>query len=651
MKEFKVSNFKSVKGEKSFKLAPITLFIGPNGSGKSSILRALDYGIKAVDVTSNYDPNTYVLNFEDTIDLKNPKFFNQDINVQKIRNFVTKDSFGNKTSLKEYFNRNSNSDIVRTTYPIDLKFFSDDFEVTILLGQNESIITESIPLGLEIFNKKENKSFFKFYIFPKNYYLKHYHLFGHKKPMEIVDNINCWFQLDIDYANLQIEKNLNYLIKKKKEKLDEIDTYEDMWKYGSEYDDDIRKNKNRLMTDFNPEDQNYLFHSINKAFDEWSISELFTYLNHIKEKNKTIDWLKLGIKDFNSNYDKYNDIAKEDTNIEDLVSELVTKFQNELLLGIKIDTKNRKSTSFSLENENFSHHFNTLIDVLTAQKEIPDHYQITRSEYFDFIFKNLFIDNIKNGLSSIKLKIDRAIKIYPNRFDYGKENLSSIYKAIIETLDLESLNNPNDEERNSIRRNSPIHFQQFWLKKFKIGESIEFITNEDYQDVVKINGKNGSSRLVDQGFGISQLIPIISLLSNPAPSRQNQYDDESWSSDSLFLIEEPEANLHPNFQSLLADMFIDASYKYYHQLLIETHSEYLVRKFQYWVAKGKIRPDDIIIYYFDNQNENPGVKDVVINKISINKDGSLSEPFGEGFFDEADKIALELFLLKKHQTN
>ena len=98
-------------------------------------------------------------------------------------------------------------------------------------------------------------------------------------------------------------------------------------------------------------------------------------------------------------------------------------------------------------------------------------------------------------------------------------------------------------------------------------------------------------------------------------------------------------------------MFIDASYKYNHQLLIETHSEYLVRKFQYWVAKGKIRPTDLSIYYFDNKNEDSLIRDVVIKKISINKDGSLSEPFGEGFFDEADKIALELFLIKKHQVN
>jgi predicted ATPase len=651
MKEFKVSNFKSVNGEKSFKLAPITLFIGPNGSGKSSILKALDLGIKAVDLTSNFDSNSTNLFFNDELDFKNPKFFNQDINVQNIRNFVTKDLFGNKTSLKEYFNINSDSDIVRTTYPIDLKFFSDEFEVTILLGLNESINTESIPLGLEILNKNENKSLLKFYIFPKNYYLKHYYLFGHKKPSENLDNIICWIQLDLEYTNLQIEKHRDYIIKKNNEKVQEIYTEDDLDKVAADFEKELEENKSRLMSDFNPEEQTYLFHSKNIMFDEWSISELFTYLNQIKEKHKTIDWLKIGIKDFNSEYYSYKDIPKEETNIEDLVTALVKKFQNELLIGIKIDMKNRKNTSFSLENENFSYHFKTLVDVLTSQMDIPEHYQITQSEYFDFIFKNLFVDNIKNGLSSIKLKIDRAIKIYPNRFDYGKENLSSIYKAIIETLDLESLNNPNDEERNSIRRNSPIHFQQFWLKKFKIGESIEFITNNDYQDIVKINGKNGSSRLVDQGFGISQLIPIISLLSNPAPSRQNQYDDESWSSDSLFLIEEPEANLHPNFQSLLADMFIDASYKYYHQLLIETHSEYLVRKFQYWVAKGKIRPDDIIIYYFDNQNENPVVKDVVIKKISINKDGSLSETFGEGFFDEADKIALELFLLKKHQTN
>jgi hypothetical protein len=39
-----------------------------------------------------------------------------------------------------------------------------------------------------------------------------------------------------------------------------------------------------------------------------------------------------------------------------------------------------------------------------------------------------------------------------------------------------------------------------------------------------------------------------------------------------------------------------------------------------------------------------------VKKIDINKDGSLTGDFGPGFFDEADKIAIELYRLQRNKT-
>lgn len=119
----------------------------------------------------------------------------------------------------------------------------------------------------------------------------------------------------------------------------------------------------------------------------------------------------------------------------------------------------------------------------------------------------------------------------------------------------------------------------------------------------------------------------------------------------IFLIEEPEANLHPSFQSKLADLFIDSASKFNHNFIIETHSEYMVRKFQYWVAKGKIKSEDVKIYYFDNQNNDSEVKDLDLTEISILQNGDLSKPFGEGFYDEAINLQYELLRIKKSQEN
>jgi predicted ATPase len=120
----------------------------------------------------------------------------------------------------------------------------------------------------------------------------------------------------------------------------------------------------------------------------------------------------------------------------------------------------------------------------------------------------------------------------------------------------------------------------------------------------------------------------------------------------VVIIEEPENSLHPAFQSMLAEMFVEAIKKFNIQLIIETHSEYLIRKLQYLTAstKSDLNSDDTVIYYFYHPDKiPPGEKQV--KKINMQKDGRLTDDFGSGFFDEADNIALELFLLKESQHN
>jgi predicted ATPase len=144
------------------------------------------------------------------------------------------------------------------------------------------------------------------------------------------------------------------------------------------------------------------------------------------------------------------------------------------------------------------------------------------------------------------------------------------------------------------------------------------------------------------GYGITQLLPIIMKV--------------SMSTGFTFVIEEPESNLHPALQSKLADFFNElksiegkSDHVYF---LIETHSEYLIRKFQYLTAspKSNLSPQDSVLYYFyDPKNIPPGQPQV--QKININSDGSLTNDFGSGFFDEADNIGLDIWKLNNSQKN
>ncbi|MCO5238659.1 MAG: DUF3696 domain-containing protein [Chitinophagaceae bacterium] len=196
-------------------------------------------------------------------------------------------------------------------------------------------------------------------------------------------------------------------------------------------------------------------------------------------------------------------------------------------------------------------------------------------------------------------------------------------------------------------------FLDKWLQEFKIAEEKRFEKNEDY-DAFKVKLlKNGRPMMLsDEGFGVSQVLPVI-LSCCPIIGWDYEYDPSNpiqYNKPKLVLIEEPETNLHPALQSKLADMFMDAVKTFNIRFVIETHSEYLIRKLQYLTGKGDIKPEQTVIYYFYPPTEVPaGEKQV--KKINIKEDGSLTDDFGTGFFDEADNIALELFLLKQSQKN
>jgi predicted ATPase len=188
-----------------------------------------------------------------------------------------------------------------------------------------------------------------------------------------------------------------------------------------------------------------------------------------------------------------------------------------------------------------------------------------------------------------------------------------------------------------------IKFMRYWLKEFKIAEDFKVERKEGAVSIPYLLIDNEWVVLADLGYGFTQLLPIIlQIIIKAKKNRQaKSYSHIIYAYDLAFLIEEPEANLHPNLQSLLADMFIDASELFYIQFIIETHSEYLVRKLQYWTAKKVIKPEDTAINYFDKGK---------VKRITINEDGSLNNRFGPGFFDEADNIAISLFNLQNQKN-
>lgn len=190
---------------------------------------------------------------------------------------------------------------------------------------------------------------------------------------------------------------------------------------------------------------------------------------------------------------------------------------------------------------------------------------------------------------------------------------------------------------------------KYFLKSFGIGEDyiIErvLIKSQPYYNLYIIQDGTKKELYQNFGFGIQSLIPILfSVLI---------------SDKGLICLEEPEAHLHPALQSKLADFIAVCITKYNMQFIVETHSEYFVRKLQLLIANQvhdkrnsdfrTIDSEDVIIYYF-NDAENAKKRKEDYYKIEIEKNGALSRTFSTGFFDVSEDIGLNLLLINLNKN-
>ena len=127
-----------------------------------------------------------------------------------------------------------------------------------------------------------------------------------------------------------------------------------------------------------------------------------------------------------------------------------------------------------------------------------------------------------------------------------------------------------------------------WLKELGLIESfaVRPITSGGklFQVWLKRNAKASEVLITDVGFGVSQILPVIALCYY-APTG------------STLLLEQPEIHLHPAVQAGLADVFIDATQTRGIQIVLESHSEHLLRRLQRRIAEETLKAEDAALYF------------------------------------------------------
>ncbi len=168
-------------------------------------------------------------------------------------------------------------------------------------------------------------------------------------------------------------------------------------------------------------------------------------------------------------------------------------------------------------------------------------------------------------------------------------------------------------------RNSGL-FDEFNVKRLGTSEGSPF------QIQIRKRGQRriGPFRnLVDVGYGVSQVLPILTELLRPDGS-------------DTFLLQQPEVHLHPSAQAALGTLLCSQA-AYGKQVIVETHSDHLIDRVRMDVRDRatKLRPEDVSILFFERVD-----LEVTIHSIAIDEWGRIngSPPgYRKFFMDEVNR--------------
>lgn len=222
-------------------------------------------------------------------------------------------------------------------------------------------------------------------------------------------------------------------------------------------------------------------------------------------------------------------------------------------------------------------------------------------------FLNHSIKSLASCFDEQSINYVSPLRAYPKRYYFlDRSHVSSS----LDTLDGDSITEIL-KEKPELR-----HQVNEWLKHFNLQIDVEAI--EEIIHKLKVNQNGLELDITDVGFGISQVLPVIV---------QGFFAKK----DSITVIEQPEVHLHPKMQADLGDLFIDIALpkngegqrKMQKSMLVETHSEYLLKRIRRRIAMGEIKSSDVAIYVVESAK---APRRSVIRKLDIDSTGTFEWP-------------------------
>lgn len=662
-----------------FDISPITILTGTNSAGKSSMakgclllesfLKQINYEIEKckldfisypLNTLGRYDKTVHKGSQSSEISFSYSRYsvylsdyvtvsfiFNRDEHDDLNSGYLEKLLISSQNEVIYSWSRNGGYKDNYCNYyllkDIFKEFIKYEFELHKLVELNEQIEQDIIE-GFEVECYEEEKEINQFLASCDKKILE-----SVMKHMSYSNKDNPYFcrNLDEEMINrLQISNTLFYFSLYEKTENMDFDAIEDFLVHLTE--------KLRCS----PKDKPTLIAAVGKLVNSFRKSKETSFVNFVSSLEKL--FLKSGnFKDYHLGFWPFKLTFK--TYLENSPMPMKKYFSfydpNELEVEVKISDIEAVNTDFL-----FAYELLSILDFV-YQPESKDYsweysydYGVIPLHKIYGVFEEYFIHFIKDCLqTSWNLTYVSSTRIEVRKM-YSLENNDSFTKLLIDYFDCtKAIRSKENVIYKGVNENKYIinTFTNKWLKKFDVGEELILKADENglgVQIFIKKNERDKPDLLAYEGYGITQLVSLIlqievSILKSKSKYNRIlglEYFNKFHYEEQTIIIEEPEIHLHPKYQSLLAEMFYEAYKKYGINFIIETHSEYLIRKTQVLVSKMEFKTDSELregnpfqtIYI---STENPPYS------LEYRTDGKFKNDFGPGFFDEAINLMMEIF--------
>ena len=276
-------------------------------------------------------------------------------------------------------------------------------------------------------------------------------------------------------------------------------------------------------------------------------------------------------------------------------------------IGFKITWKDGKEGEWRFN-------YDRVADVLSLNSQ-PTSPEIYETSLFNSNFQYLTAERIgpRPFFETSEFQV-RQLRQIGTKGEYAAHFLSVYRDENIPNL---ALSHPKAESYSLIEQ------VRAWMGEVSPGARIERKLSPD-MGLVSLQYSYGLSnpyRATNVGFGITYTLPIlIAILSSPP--------------NTLILLENPEAHLHPQGQAMIGNLLALAA-NCGVQIIIETHSDHVLNGIRLAVHAGKITPEDVSLHFFQRMEQNCQAL-THITSPKIDRNGRINH-WPNGFFDEWDK--------------